>query len=156
MFENNETIKDTEVNIQLKLVHYPVKQKTRPVPLHLQEDVGREPDKLMKSGHLEKMNDVDEDCSVSPVIITVENDKLVKVALDSRKLNDSSIKMTPHMPNMEKILNRSSVEITRDRTAQLSISKKRSGPRTRTTEIVRRNKPTMCIRNNRLEIQWIL
>ena len=41
LFENNETIKDTEINIQLKPGHYPVQEKTRQVPLHLQ-DVGRE------------------------------------------------------------------------------------------------------------------
>ena len=42
LFENNETINDTEINNQLKPGHYPVKQKARPVPLHLQEDVKRE------------------------------------------------------------------------------------------------------------------
>ena len=41
LFENNETIKDAEMKIQLKPGHYPVKQKARPVPLHLQEDVGK-------------------------------------------------------------------------------------------------------------------
>ena len=96
LFENNRTIKDTEINIQLKPGHYPVKQKARPIPLHLQEDVGRELEKLIKAGHLEKVNNVDEDCFVSPVVITVKNDKSVKIALDSRKLNDSSIK--PHRP----------------------------------------------------------
>ena len=70
LFENNETIKDTEIKIQLKPGHFPVKQKARPVPLHLQEDVGRELEKLIKSGHLEKIKDVDEDCFVSPVVIT--------------------------------------------------------------------------------------
>ena len=47
-FENNETIKDTEINIQLTPEHYPIKQKARSVPLHLQEDVGRE---LEKKAH---------------------------------------------------------------------------------------------------------
>ena len=53
LFENNDTIKHTERNIQLKPGHYPVKQKARPIPLHLQEDVGRELEKLIKTGHLE-------------------------------------------------------------------------------------------------------
>ena len=123
LFENNETIKDTEIKIQLKPGHFPVKQKARPVPLHLQEDVGGELEKLIKSGHLEKLKDVDEDCFVSPVVITVKSDKSVKIALDSRKLNDSCVKMRPHMPNMEEILNQISVEITRDRTTQLFMSK---------------------------------
>ena len=123
LFENNETIKDTEIKIQLKPGHHPIKQKARPVPLHLQEDVGKELTKLIRTGHLEKINDVDEDCFVSPVVITIKSDKSVKIALDSRKLNDSCIKMRPHMPNMEDLLNQISVEITRDRTAQLFLSK---------------------------------
>ena len=122
VFENNETIKDTEINIQPKPGHCPIKQKARPVSLSLQEDVGRELEKV-KSGHLEKINDVDEDCFVSPVVITVKSDKSVNIALESRKLNDSCIKMRPRMPNMEGLLNQISVEITRDRTMQLFISK---------------------------------
>ena len=120
LFENNETIKDTETKIQLKPGHQPIKQKARPVPLHLQKDVVRELERLMKSVHLEKVNNVDEDCFVSPVVITVKKDKSVKIALDSRKLNDSCIKMRPHMPGL---LNRISVEITLDRIAKLFISK---------------------------------
>ena len=75
---NNETIKDTEINIQLETGHYPLKQKTRPVPLQLQEDVVGELEKLIKSGHLEKINDVDEDWFESPVVITVKTDKSLK------------------------------------------------------------------------------
>ena len=140
LFENNETIKDTEIKIQLKPGHFPVKQKARPVPLHLQEDVGRELQKLIKSGHLEKIKDVDEDCFVSPVVITVKSDKSVKIALDAPKLNDSCVKMRPHMPNMEELLNQISVEITRDRTTQLFIYvQNRSGLYLRTNETIRRN-----------------
>ena len=71
LFKNNTTIKDTEINIQSKPGHYPVKQKARPIPLHLQEAVGKELEKLIKTGHLEKVKLVDEDCIVSPVEITV-------------------------------------------------------------------------------------
>ena len=123
LFENNKTKKDTEVKIQLKPGHYPVKQKARQVPLHLQKDVERELERLIKSGHLEKVNNVDEDCFVSPVVITVKSDKSVKIALDSRKLNENCIKMRPHMRNMGELLNQISFEITRDSTAQLFLSK---------------------------------
>ena len=51
--------------------------------------MGREFEKLIKSGHLEKIHDVNEDCFVSPVVTTLKSDKPVKIALDSRKLNDS-------------------------------------------------------------------
>ena len=123
LFKNNTTIKDTEINIQLKPGHYPVKQKARPIPLHLQEEVGKQLERLIKTRHLEKVKHVDEDWFVSPVVITVKNDKSVKIALDSRKLNDSCIKIRPHMPNMEELVNQISVEITKDRTKELMMSK---------------------------------
>ena len=81
LFENNEAIKDTKVNIHLKQGQYPLKQKARPIPLHLQEDVGRELEKLIKCGHLVKVKDVDGDCFVSPVVITLKNDKSVKMSI---------------------------------------------------------------------------
>ena len=70
----NTTIKETERNVQLELGHYPVKQKARPITLHLQE-VGKELEKLMKTERLENMKLLDEGCFVSPVVITVGNDK---------------------------------------------------------------------------------
>ena len=150
LFKNNTTIKDTELNIQLKPEHYPVKQKARPIPLHLQEEVGRELEKLIKTGHLEKVKHVDEDCFVSPVVITVKSDKCVKIALDSRKLNDSCIKLRPHMPNMEELLNQNSVEITRDQ------KKDRPRLRIRSNAIITRDKPTMRICSNGRKLQRIL
>ena len=123
LFKNNTTVKDTEINIQLKPGQHPVKKKARFIPLHLQEEVGKELEKLMKTGDLEKVKHVDEDCLVSPVVITVKNGKSVKIALNSKKLNDNCIKVRPHMPIMEELLNQISLEITRNRTKELSISK---------------------------------
>ena len=114
LFINNTTTKDAERNIQLKPGQYPVKQKARPIPLNLQEAVGKKIEKLTKSGHLERVKQIDEDCFVSPVVITVKNDKSVKSALDSQKLNDSCIKVRPHMRYMDELLNQISVEITKD------------------------------------------
>ena len=51
LFEKNRTIKDVEIIIQLERGHYPVKQKPRPIPLHLQEDVETEIQKPIKAGH---------------------------------------------------------------------------------------------------------
>ena len=66
-------MKDSEINIQLKPGHYPVKQNARPIPLHPQEDVGKKLEKLTQTGLLTKVKHVDEDCFVSPVLITVKN-----------------------------------------------------------------------------------
>ena len=89
LFETNPTIKNTDVKIQIKPGCYPIQQKARPIPYHLQDDVKNELDRLKKSGHLERLGTIEEDCFESPVVITVTKDKRVKIALDKRKLNDS-------------------------------------------------------------------
>ena len=132
-----------------------MKQKARPIPLELQEEVGKELDKLIKTRPLEKMKHIDEDCFVSPVVITVKNDKSIKIAIDSRKLNDSCIKIRPHMPNMEVSLNQISVEITRS-IKEINYFENRSRLRVRPDKSVKRNKATMPLCDNRGKIQWIL
>ena len=112
LFETNHTIKNIEVKMQIKPGCYPIQQKARPIPYHLQKDVKNELDRLIKSGHLERLETVEEDCFVSPVVVKVKKDKTVKIALDARKLNDSCVKKRPHMPNMEELLNQISARFT--------------------------------------------
>ena len=100
-----------EVKIQLKEDARLVQQKGRPIPIHLQQPVGKEINELIKQGHVEKANNIDENCFVSPAVITVKKDKSVKLALDSRKLNEITIKRKAQMPNMEEIISRISRKI---------------------------------------------
>ena len=74
LFEENETIKDTKVKINLKPDAKPMKQKARPIPLHLQDAVEKEIQKLMDSGHIEKLEQVPENAFISPAVITVKKD----------------------------------------------------------------------------------
>ena len=92
LFETNHTIKNAEVKIQIKPGCYPIQQKARPIPNHIPKDVKNELDRLLKPGHLERLETIEEDCFVSPVVITVKKDKTVKTALGARKLNDSCVK----------------------------------------------------------------
>ena len=91
--------------------------------MHLQEAVGKELEKLAKSGHLEKVKQVDEASFVSPVVLTVKNDKSVKIALNSRKSSDSCVNFLPHKPKTEELPNQISVGTTNDRAEELMISK---------------------------------
>ena len=100
-----------EVKIQLKEDARLIQQKGRPIPIHLQQSVGNEINKLIKQGHIEKANNIDENCFVSPAVITVKKDKSVKIALDSRKLNEITIKRKAQMPNMEELISRISRQI---------------------------------------------
>ena len=112
LFETTHTIINTEVKIQIKPGCYPIQQKARPIPYHLQQDVKNELDRIIKSGHLERLETIEEDCFVSSVVITVKKDKTVKIALDARKENESCVKKRPHMPNMEELLNQISAGMT--------------------------------------------
>ena len=111
------------MKIQLKPGTKPVQQKARPIPLHLQDAVEKEIQKLIESGHIEKLEEVPEDTFISPAVITVKKDKSVKIAIDSRKLNESCIKRRPNMPNMEDLINRISTEISKNEDDELWITK---------------------------------
>ena len=87
IFNENHTVNGVEVKIQLKDDSKLIQQKGRPIPIHSQQSVGKEINKLMRQRHIEKANNIDENCFVSPAVITVKKDKSVKFALDSRKLN---------------------------------------------------------------------
>ena len=71
-FNENDTVKGLEVKIQLKEDAKLIQQKGRPIPIHLQQSVEKEIEKLIKQGHIEKANNIDENCFVSPPIITVK------------------------------------------------------------------------------------
>ena len=89
----------------------------------MQQAVQTEVERLIKAGHIEKLQYAPENTFISPAVITVKKDKTVKIALDSRKLNDSCMKRRPHMPNMEDLLNKISTKISENEETELWISK---------------------------------
>ena len=102
LFYNNTEIKNLRIN--LKEDAKIIQQKGRPRPIHLQDQVGDEIERLIKNGYLERATDITETCFMSPAVITVRKDKLVKIALDSRKLNEATIKRKAQRPNMEELI----------------------------------------------------
>ena len=53
LFKNNHNIKDLTIDIQLRKDAKPIQQKRRPVPIHFQNTVRKELEKLIEKGHLE-------------------------------------------------------------------------------------------------------
>ena len=102
-FNENHTVNGLEVKIQLKEDAKLIQQKGRPIRIHLQQSVGKLINKLMKQGHIEKANKIDDVCFVSPAVITVKKDKSVKIAQDSQKLNQITNRRNAQMPNMEEL-----------------------------------------------------
>ena len=123
LFHANKTVKGIEVDIQLKPNAKLIQQKGRPIPIHLQPAVGKEIEKLTKNGHIEKAIDIDENCFVSPAAITVKKDKTIKIALDSRKLNEITVKRKAQKPNMEELISKTSRKIADGEADEIWISK---------------------------------
>ena len=48
--------------------------------------------KTKKQGHIEKAKNIDGNCFVSPAVIRIKKDKSVKIALDSRKMKEITVK----------------------------------------------------------------
>ena len=110
LFKNNQTIKDLTTDIQLKKDVKPIQQRGRPVPIHFQKLVREELEKLIEQGHLEKADKTTVNGFISPAVITIKKDKSVKIALDSRKLNEACIKRKAAMPNMEALISKISAK----------------------------------------------
>ena len=94
LFEENHTIKDTKVKISLKPDIKPVQQKAPPIPFHLQNSVEKEINRLIKSGHLEKLDKAQEDTFISPVVITVRKGQIGQNRIGFKKIKRSVHKTT--------------------------------------------------------------
>ena len=80
-----------------------VQQTGRRVPIQLQNQVDKEIDKLLKKGHIEKVDKIQDDVFIHPTVITVKIEKSVKNALDGRALNQSIAKGKCQMPNLDNL-----------------------------------------------------
>ena len=91
------------IDLKVKNDSKPIRQKGRRVSIHFQNTIPRELEKLIAKGQLEKADKTTKNCFVSPAVITIKKDKLVKIALDSQKLNEGCIKRKAAMQNMEEL-----------------------------------------------------
>ena len=62
-------------------------QKGHRIPIQLQDQVDKEIEKLLKDGHMEKVDKIQDDVFIQPTVITVKKDKSVKIAVDAGALN---------------------------------------------------------------------
>ena len=60
--------------------------------------------RLLKEGHIEKIDDIKDDVFIQPTVITVKKDHSVKIALDGRALNHEIDKDKYQMSNLDNLL----------------------------------------------------
>ena len=76
------------------------------MPIHFQQTVRQEVEKVNEKGHLKRASKTTENCFVSPAVITIRKKIFVEIALDSRKLNEACVKRRAAMPNIEELISR--------------------------------------------------
>ena len=70
----------------------------------MQKAVDKEIGRLLKEGHIEKINEIKDDVFLQPTVITIKKDRSVKIALDARALNQAIDKYKYQMPSVENLL----------------------------------------------------
>ena len=93
----------------------PIQEKGRRVPVHIQDKVGLEIQKLIQEGHVVKLNKCTSEHFISPIVITAKKDGSVKLAMDAKLMNDQIHKNQYQMPNLLKLLDSAAQIITSDK-----------------------------------------
>ena len=101
-----------------KVTHFhtpfkPIQSKGRRVPLHLLAAVNDELKRMEKEGHIINLEKCDEDCFISPIVITRKKDTSIKLALDSKLLNDQIFKNKYQKPNIHELIDNVALQISR-------------------------------------------
>ncbi len=112
LFTRQGKIKNHVVRTKFKKPLQATQQKGRRIPIALQEKVADEITRLMKEGHIKKLKSCNEDQFISPIVITVKKDGSLKLALDSKKLNEWVIKNKNQMPNIDELIDQIAQIIT--------------------------------------------
>ena len=82
----------------------PTQYKGRRVPLHLLERVEQELEKLIQDKQITRLEKCSDEYFLSPVVITVKKDKIIKMALDSKELNDAIHKNKYQMQSIDRLI----------------------------------------------------
>ena len=82
----------------------PTQHKGRRVPLHLLERVEQELEKLIEDKQIMRLEKWSDEYFISPVVIIVKKDQSVKIALDSKELNDAKHKNKYQMQSIDHLI----------------------------------------------------
>ena len=72
LFDRQCCSRNHAVSKKFKYLHCPLQEKGRRIPIHIQEKVQVEIDKLLREGHIERLDECTSDCFIAPIVITVK------------------------------------------------------------------------------------
>ena len=90
----------------------PIQEKGRRIPIHVQEKIEEKNDKLLREGHIQRLDKGTSDCFIAPIVVTVKKDDSIKLALDAKTINRQLYKNKYQKPNVEELPDRASQIVT--------------------------------------------
>ena len=110
-----------------KITHFhspfkPIQTKGRRFSLHLPDNVKTELNRMEKEGHIVKLNKCDEDCFISPIVITRKKDGSIKLALHSKLLNNQIFKNKYQMPNIHELIDNIALQLSSKNSGEVCFS----------------------------------
>ena len=101
----------------------PIQQKGRRIPIHLQERVEGELNKLFDQKHIIKLDKGSDKQFISPIVIKDKKDQTVKLALDSKKVTNIIHKNKHQVPNFDLLLTNIAQVVISDKSKPTLFSK---------------------------------
>ena len=104
LFKDKGRVKEFEIKINVKSETKITQEKVHTILFQLQEQIDKKIEKLLKEGHIEKVDKIQDDVFIQPTVIAVKKDKSVNIAPDARALNQSIAKDKYQMPNLNNLI----------------------------------------------------
>ena len=102
----------TEKNTHFHSPFKPIQTKGGRIPLHLLVNVKMKLKRMEKEGHILKLNKCDEDCFISPIKITRKKEGSIKLALDSKLLNNQIFNNKYQKPNIHELIDNKALQLS--------------------------------------------
>ena len=104
LFDPQGCSKNHVVSTKFNYPLCPLQQKERWIPIHIQEKVHVEMNKILTVGHIERLDKCTSDCFIAPFVITVKKDDSMKLALEAKLINRQLFKNKYQTLNVDELL----------------------------------------------------
>ena len=122
LFERQGISKNHIVSSKFKYPLCPIQEKGRRIPIHIQDKVEKEIEKLLTEGHITKLDKCTSDCFIAPIVITKKKDDSIKLAMDAKPINRQLFKNKYQMPNVDELIDGVSQIVTENKKGTLYFS----------------------------------
>ena len=122
LFDRQGCSRNHVVSTKFKYPLCPLQEKGRRVPIHIQEKVHEETEKLLKEGHILRMDKCTSDCFLASIVVTVKKYDSIKMALDAKPINRQLFKNKYQMPYVVELLDGVSQIVTANTNGTLCFS----------------------------------